>query len=386
MRNKNLDGALLKALLDSAVDGIIVIDSAGHIVLFNRGAEEMFGRTWEDVEGKNVHVLMPEPFHSAHDHYMDRYLATGERRIIGIGREVQAVNADGEEFPIDLSVGEAPIDGESFFVGILRDLRQRANLEAQLRTERQHVRQLERTIEHVHRTSTLGEMAAGIAHEINQPLSAISTYADAGLRFLDKDRVHREKLGHALEQIGSQARRAGEVIKRMRELAKPNSAVREVCRIEDIIADLLELAKLEAKETNAPISLDLAKDTAPVDVDTVQIQQVLLNLVRNGLEAMVKRSQSDAGLRITTEQRDATVAVCVADHGIGIAPDKVDEIFHPFETTKPAGLGMGLSICSTIIRNHGGNLWYEPNENGGSKFWFTLPIADPSVQRTEESE
>ena len=376
MQTSRLDGPLLKALLDSAVDGIIVIDSAGKIVLFNYGAEKMFGRTWEDVEGKNVHVLMPEPFHSAHDGYMERYLATGERRIIGIGREVRAVNAAGEEFPIDLSVGEAPIDGESFFVGILRDLRVRANLEAQLRTEKQHVRQLERTIEHVHRTSTLGEMAAGIAHEINQPLSAISTYADASLRFLEREHVNRDKLGGALEKIGSQARRAGEVIKRMRALANPHGSTREVIPVNEIINDLLELAKLEAKETDAPIRLDLADDLPPVRVDTVQVQQVLLNLIRNGLEAMVKRSQSDAGLRIETRLDGDWVAVCVADHGMGVAPDKAEDIFHPFETSKPGGLGMGLSICSTIIRNHGGRLWYEPNENGGSQFWFTLPVAD----------
>jgi len=367
--------ALLDALLSAAVDGIIVIDGRARVRLFNPGAEKLFGYRADEVIGHNVNMLMPEPFRSQHDAYVERYQTTGERRIIGIGREVRALNKAGEEFPIDLSVGEAPMAGQPMYVGILRDLRVRVDLETQLRTERQHVRELERGLAHAHRTSTLGEMAAGIAHEINQPLAAISTYADAGQRFLARDPLQVGKLGHALDSIGTQARRAGDVVRRMRGLARQQETPRGAHQINALIEGLLELARLEARESDAPIELDLADDLPPVQVDSVQIQQVLLNLIRNGLEAMATRSQAALGLLISTVlNADGAVEVSVTDHGVGVPADRVEEIFHAFETSKPDGMGLGLSICRTIVRRHGGRLWYEPNPAGGSRFVFTLPV------------
>lgn len=370
--------ALLSALLEAAVDGIVVIDPHGIVRLFNPGAERLFGYRADEVVGNNVNMLMPAPFHANHDGYLERYLATGERRIIGIGREVRAINKSGEEFPVDLSVGEAALADDRLFVGILRDLRQRAGLESELRAERIHVRDLERSLAHVHRNSTLGEMAAGIAHEINQPLAAISTYSDAAQRFLARDQVDRAKLGHALEQVGGQARRAGAVVKRMRGLAKQQEAPPEVRQINEVIADLLELAKLEARESDAPIRLELAENLPPVMVDSVQIQQVMLNLIRNGLEAIVTRRQAALGLLVATRPDGDHVEVSVTDHGMGVPADKADDIFHPFETSKPDGMGIGLSICQTIMRRHGGRLWHEPNPGGGSRFIFTLPVVKES--------
>lgn len=371
---------LLAALMDSAVDGIVVIDGDANVCLFNVGAQRLFGYAASEVLGRNVKMLMPEPFHSLHDGYVHRFQQTRERRIIGIGREVRAVNKSGEEFPIDLSVGEAQLAGGPMYVGILRDLRQREQLQTQLRAERRNVRELERSLAHVHRTSTLGEMAAGIAHEINQPLAAISTYADAGHRVLGRDAPDLTKLDHALQRIGEQARRAGDVVQRMRDLAQPRETPRELRQINDIVNDLLELAMLEARECDAPIRLGLAEDLPQVSVDSVQIQQVLLNLIRNGLEAMVLRSQAALGLTITTSAQDNNVVVCVADSGPGVEPERVEEIFHPFQTSKPSGMGIGLSICTTIVGRHGGRLWYEPNPGGGSRFLFTLPTGEESQQ------
>ena len=365
--------ALLEALLDAAVEGIVVTDAEGSIRLFNAGAQRLFGYSQGEMLGRNVHVLMPEPMRSEHDGYMHRYHETGQAKIIGIGREVLAQHQNGESFPIDLSVGEATGPDGAMYVGILRDLRQRARLENQLQAERENVRDLERRLAHVHRTSTLGEMAAGIAHEINQPLAAISTYADAGRRLSADPARNAEKLDHALRQIGVQAQRAGDVVRRVRDMAKQQETPREPWAINEIVADLMDLAKLEARETDAVIHLQLENDLPFVNVDAVQIQQVLLNLIRNGLESMVTRSQMAKGIRIETTRVNEDVRVCVVDHGVGVSSSQAGSIFNPFHTSKPDGVGIGLSICETIVKRHGGALWYESNPDGGSRFLFTLP-------------
>lgn len=367
---------LLEALLGAAVDGICIIDEDATILSFSKGAQELLGYAPDDVMGRNVTALMPEPYRSEHDGYMSRYLTTREAHIIGIGREVRAQRADGEIFPIDLSVGEAPVAGGSLFVGIMRDLRRRTSLEKELQLERAHARELERSLAHVHRVSTMGEMAAGIAHEINQPLAAISTYADAGQRIIESSEPDLQKLAYALRNIAQQARRAGDVVQRMRDMARDVETARSAVNINDVLRNLLVLVELEARDSEAPIKLQLAEGIGPVRVDQVQIQQVIINLVRNGLEAMIKRSQAQQGIHIRTEDRGSEVAVSVTDHGEGVPADKVDAIFLPFETSKPNGMGIGLSICSTIVQRHGGKLEYEPNPEGGSRFVFTLPYAE----------
>ena len=378
MTIENAGDALLGALLGAAVDGIVVIDRQASILLFSAGAQSLFGYTPAEVVGHNVAMLMPEPYHSEHDGYMERYLATGEARVIGIGREVAAQRKDGEVFPIDLSVGEAPMGGEVLFVGIMRDLRQRVGLENELSDEREHARELERRLTHVHRISTLGEMAAGIAHEINQPLSAIATYADAGQRIVSGAAPDLDKLAYAMRCVASQARRAGDVVQRMRDLARENETPRALLSVNDILRDLLVLIELEARESDAPIHLELDPSLPLVVVDPVQIQQIVINLVRNGLESMVKRSQAEQGIRIITRQHENEIRVIVVDHGEGVPADKVSTIFHPFQTTKPNGMGIGLSICSTIVQRHGGKLWYESNPGGGSRFLFSLPVKQES--------
>lgn len=367
---------LLEALLGAAVDGICIIDQSADILSFSVGAQKLLGFSPEQVLGQNVMTLMPEPYRSEHDGYMSRYLTTREAHIIGIGREVRAQAATGEIFPIDLSVGEAQIGDGSLFVGIMRDLRRRTSLEQELKLERAHARELERSLAHVNRVTTMGEMAAGIAHEVNQPLSAIATYADAGLRIVDSPDPDLQKLAYAMRSIAEQARRAGDVVQRMRDMARDGESPRTEVDLHEILRDLLVLLELEARDSEAPIKLDLAKTGARVLVDRVQIQQVIINLVRNGLEAMIKRSQAEQGIRIETRHLGDAVAVTVVDHGEGVPLDKVDSIFLPFESTKPNGMGIGLSICSTIVQRHGGRLVYKPNPGGGSRFEFTLPFAE----------
>jgi two-component system sensor kinase FixL len=383
---ENAGDQLLAALLGAAVDGIVVIDEEARIVSFSAGAQKMFGMAPEQVLGQNVTVLMPEPYHAEHDGYMTRYLETGEARIIGIGREVRARHGDGAVFPIDLSVGEAPMGDYSLFVGIMRDLRRRTSLENALKIERAHGRELEKSLAHVQRVSTLGEMTAGIAHEINQPLSAISTYADAGQRLAQQDEPNIEKIAYAMSCIAQQARRAGDVVHRMRDLAREADTPRAVRNINDVLRDLLVLIETEARDSDAPIRLTLANDEAlpPVEIDSVQIQQVVINLVRNGLESMVLQSQAEKGIRIESRAHPEGVQVAIVDHGEGVEVDKMESIFLPFQTSKPNGMGIGLSICNTIIQRHNGRLWCEPNPDGGSRFSFTLPAAEESARAEQQ--
>ncbi|MDJ0654208.1 MAG: PAS domain S-box protein [Xanthomonadales bacterium] len=619
---------LLQTLLEAAADAIIVMDSKGMIQLFNPGAERTFKWTAEEVAGKHVSMLMPKPYRSEHDDYVRQYEKTGTARIIGVGREVRALDRDGEEFPIDLSVGEAQFNDHRLYVGIMRDLRQRTHLENMLNQERrraervldmvevviagigadgeiqlvnrkgkslfgegqgpvglnwvgdcvapadrdrvgqflddlfrrqstdltsseytmvcgdmgahefawQHqfmpaqrpedqpillvsgfdvtdthrmanllkereerlrllfehapqgiitadihgriesvnqslcaslgaagaeliglrvldlasvsgreslqqsidqvvdtgqarrqlqcplewagnklraevsiglyrspeqleqaglvlqiedktaqltaeseVDQLRDRLAHAHRLGIMGEMAAGIAHEINQPLGAISTYSDAATRFINQDSPQLEQVRFALTQIGEQARRAGEVVRRMRAMAQQATGDREKHDVNQLVRDLVHLAELEAKHLQAPVKLKLTADLPPVPMDQIQIQQVVLNLVRNALDALATRSQAEQGVEVSTcLTEDETVRVEVADHGEGMSKERAERVFEPFFTSKPTGMGLGLSICSTIIRTHRGRLWYEPNEGGGSRFLFVLPVNEES--------
>lgn len=615
-------GTLLEALISSAVDAIIVIDHRGTIRLFSRSAERLFGYLGSEVVGKNVNVLMPEPYRSEHDGYISNYHATGRRRIIGIGREVKIRTRDGQELPVDLAVGEARIDDETLYVGIIRDLRQRRHLEVMLEQERRRAErvfdlvevvivgidqagrvlianrkghellgvepgvigtpwlervhpedretvdrliaevfdsppaaprsaeyrvgadpdldhlfawqhqfvpssetgdpdlllctgidmtethrmsqllrrneeQLRLTFEqapvgiarldlkgqlveinttlsqflqcqpqalvglpfqrllderdlgrfevllagladdpaggqamscglgfeattikarlfigairdpegqpinllvqvedrsrqaaaeteidhlrarlaHVQRLSVMGEMAAGIAHEINQPLGAIATFSDGARRMLAGEPPKLDEVNYALDQIGAQARRAGDVVRRMRAMSKGQTQSRQSVDLNQVIRDLVGLAELESRNLGAPLKLDLQDDLPPGLADEVQIQQVILNLIRNSLEALATRSQARQGVTISTRTDNERIVVCVADHGIGVSEEFTRKVFEPFYSSKPSGTGMGLSICSTIVRAHEGRLWHEPNPGGGSRFLFELPLA-----------
>jgi two-component system sensor kinase FixL len=363
-------GANFRALMAAAVDGIILIDGSGRILAFNPAAERMFGYRAGEVLGRDVSVLMPATYAEHHQRYMDNYMETGVRRIIGIGREVQARRQDGTVFPIDLSVGEVETGGERRFVGIIRDISARKEAERE-------VRDLQERLARVARFSTMGEMAAGLAHEINQPLAAISTYAQAGERMIGTDPP--PDLGDLREicsKIRQQSERAGEVIRRLRGfLRKQNLERGEVC-CNQLIGEVLMLAEVDARAHGIELRTALADDLPPVNVDAVEIQQVVLNLVRNAVDAMSEARLRNGGILIETRALDDdTIEIAVTDHGPGVVGDIARSIFHPFVTSKQGGLGVGLSISRTIVQAHGGRLYFEPNPAGGTVFRFTLPLS-----------
>lgn len=365
--------AELHALLDAAVDAIVVIDERGFITTFNAAAERMFGHVAADVIGRNIAMLMTEPHRSAHGDYLQRYAATREARIIGIGREVQARRSNGEEFPIMLSVGEAADATGRRFVGILRDLTEQREAERRARS-------LEQRLAHVGRFNLMGEMAAGIAHEINQPLSAIATYAQAAKRIMQRESVDVATLSDVCSKIDDQARRASQVIENLRKFIRKQEITTQSLEVNRIVTDVWNLIEADARTDGIPVRFEAARDLPRVKIDAVQLQQVILNLTRNAVDAMRGGIARDRGIVVATAASSrGGILITVADHGHGVPRQLGDNIFHPFVTTKRDGLGVGLAISKTIVQSYGGSLTYADNPGGGTIFSVELP-AD-----TEES-
>jgi two-component system, LuxR family, sensor kinase FixL len=485
----------LSALLDAAVDAIVLIDARGRIARFNRAAERVFGYAPDEVLGQNVNVLMPEPYRSEHDGYLSRYEQSGEPRIIGIGREVLARRKDGNVFPIDLSVGEFRAGKERGYVGILRDISARRKMDAQIRSQADELRAIfeqaptpmlittpagqivkanraccellgyaseeicalrqsdllhpddreravrelkeldathrshrgemryvsrdgtvlhtmhyaalsagagdlpplviseivdrtalltaEREAEmlrgrlaHAGRVGTLGEMVSGIAHEVNQPLTAIANYASACRRLVLSGQTDSTELAATLDKISAQAERAGQVIRGLRSLTRKRDAVREPLDVNQLISEVARLLEFELRNSGWRLLLSQAPSLPPVLGDGVQIQQVVLNLVRNGIEAMGESAGGDY-IEIETRRSGAeAVEIAVSDCGPGLSPTAIEHLYEPFYTTKHQGMGLGLSICQSIVAAHGGELRYRVNAMGGATFVVRLPVGE----------
>ena len=355
-----------RAVIDSAHDAIIAIDARGHIETFNRAAQRIFGYTPEEVIGRNVSALMPQPYRRDHDGYLNNYLTTGIPKIIGTGREVQAQRKDGSVFPIDLSVGEMNVGGRRGFIGIIRDITARRVAERQ-------VRELTAEMLHISRLSAMGQLSSSIAHELNQPLTAVVNYTEAARQMLsnaDRTQVPARVL-EFMEKAGGQAERAGQIIRRLRSFVEKSAAERSPEDLNKVVEEASTLATIGAKVDGITVTHEFARDLPPVLIDKVQIQQVVVNLVRNAIEAL---SNADRRvLTVSTASNDDTLEVMVCDTGHGIAPEIADQLFKPFVTTKTSGMGIGLSISHSIIEAHGGRLWAEPNPGGGTIFRFVLP-------------
>lgn len=380
MDNKQSIDTTFHALLDAAVDGIIVISVHGTIEVANPAAHVMFGYMADELIGQNVSVLMPLPDRNNHTSYINQYLQTGVRKMIGIGRETVGQKKDQTEFPMYLSVGSTGGDEDIRFVGIIRDLTEQKR-EHQLLIERdQEVRQLRERLVHVARISTLGEMVTGIAHEVNQPLTAIATYTQACMRLINAGNTGSEQLLDALEKTSYQAQRAAKVITRIRNFAKKSPIVRSQYDCNELITEVVALAQIHAAELGVELKLDLENDNRPlmVQIDVIQTQQVALNLINNAIESMasIPQAQQEQEQHVLIRTRRCStseVEVSVVDRGEGVSPSTQQHIFDPFFTTKSTGLGMGLSICQSIVQSQGGKLTFKNNSGAGCTFSFTLP-------------
>ena len=359
----------LRSILATVPDAMIVIDERGIILSFSSAAERLFGYSEAEVVGANVEILMPPSDAARHDRYIAHYRETGERRIIGIGRIVVGQRRDGTEFPMKLSVGEANSDGHRIFTSFIHDLTEQRHAELRLK-------ELQSELIHVSRLSAMGTMASTLAHELNQPLTAIANYLEAGRELLDAGGAEAATLlREAIEESTSEALRAGKIVRRLRDFVARGEVERRVEDLPRLIDEASRLALIGARERGVRAFFELAPDITTVTVDRVQIQQVLVNLIRNAINAVAGQEVRDITIS-TCALDNAMVEVSVADTGPGLSPDIAARLFQAFATTKPAGMGLGLSICRTIVEAHRGHIRAEPRPTGGTVFRFTLPVEE----------
>ncbi len=369
--------AHLQSILDTVPDAMVVIDERGIIQSFSRAAERMFGYRAGEAVGRNVSLLMPSPYRERHDSYIERYLHTGERRIIGVGRVVTGQRKDGTTCPIELAVGEINLPGRRLFTGFIRDLTQRQETEKRLQ-------ELQDELAHVARVSELGQMSAALTHELKQPLTAIINYIEAcRAHMAAADRpLKAPRVPEFLDKAQAQTMRAGEIIQRLRQLFQKRETEYGVEAINKVVEEASALALVGAREARIRVQVALDPDLPPVRIDKVQIQQVVLNLVRNAMEAMAE--VSDRRLTIRTARADDAALVAVQDSGPGLADDVRKKLFQPFVTTKEKGMGIGLSVCRAIVDAHGGTIEASRNADGGTTFTFTVPFAVDDGEESEE--
>jgi two-component system sensor kinase FixL len=358
--------AHLRSILDSMPDAMVVIDECGLMQSFSVAAEQLFGYSESDAVGQNVNILAPSPHLEAHDGYIARYLATGERRIIGVGRVVSGRRRDGSVFPMELTIGEVVTNsGHRLFTGFIRNLTSRQDIERRLQD-------LQEELIQVSRESAMGTMASTLAHELSQPLTAIACCLMAAQALLESNRpgaTHDAQ--KALTDGISEAVRAGQIVRRLRDFVARGETERQIISLARLIEEASALALAGADHDGLDVRVELDPDVSRVLVDRVQIQQVLLNLIRNGIEAM----DSCTPRRLTISTRATSkevVELSIADTGPGLPETVLENLFTPFTSTKAHGLGVGLSICKTIVEAHGGRLWAEPRAEGGTVFRFTL--------------
>lgn len=351
-----------RAVIDSAHDAIIAIDSRGTVDTFNKAAERIFGYSPEEVVGRNVKILMAPPHRDAHDGYLHNYMTTGVAKIIGTGREVEARRKDGTIFPIDLSVGEMRIGDHRGFIGVIRDISERRQAE-------RRVQELTAELVHVSRLTAMGQLASSLAHELNQPLTAVMNYAEAARGLVTANPARAAEL---VAKASGQAERAGDIIRRLRGFVEKRKVERSAEDLGKVVEEAVALAAIGAKVDGIQVVVELAAGAPPVSIDKVQIQQVLVNLIRNAIEVLRQAERRVLTIRSMVAD-DGVQEVAIIDTGPGIAPEIAGQIFQPFVSTKKGGMGVGLSISRSIVEAHGGRLWTEPNPEGGTVFRFVLP-------------
>ena len=358
----------LRSILATVPDAMIVMNETGIISSFSAAAELMFGYSQAEMIGRNVKVLMPGAHSIEHDGYLRAYRSTGIRKIIGNVRRDDAVRKNGDVFPIELAVGEASIAGERIFTGFIRDVTVRKEAERKLK-------ELQSELVHVSRVSAMGTMASTLAHEINQPLTAIANYLETTRAMIGDDgNPLLGEIAEALDLAAAQSLRAGHIVRRLRAFVDGGDAGFRVERLDALVEEATSRGLLGAHEAGVQVTMTIAAGLDRVMVDRIQIQQVLVNLIRNAIQSM-KHSCVKHLTISTAPDRDGWVKVTVSDTGPGIDPEIRDRLFQAFATTKEDGMGLGLSICRTIIEAHGGKIWADAVASGGTAFHFCVPLA-----------
>lgn len=361
--------AAQRAILDTVPDAIIEVDEHGVIRSINAGAIRTFGYSMAEAIGRNVSMFMTPEHRDAHDGYIARYLETGVAKIIGSSRQVTARRKDATVFPAELYIGEIRNREERTFVGFVRDLSDRTRAEETLRAA-------QADLFHAARVSEMGEMAAAIAHELNQPLAAATNFLNAARRYLEQG---DSAIGarDALTQAAAEQVRAGQILQRMRKFLTKSDQERRREPLNLLVREAVRWAMVSAPRESVDVQFNLAAEIGDVFVDRIQVQQVVLNLLRNSFEAMAtNQPEQPRTIVVTTRNAGPKFAlVSIEDTGPGIDPSFTPRLFDAFATTKKEGMGVGLRICKTIIESHGGHMSGANKSNGGACFEFTIPLA-----------
>ena len=362
----------LRRVVDAALDGMVVIDAAGTVLLYNASCERLFGYAAEEVLGNNVNLLMTPRDRRHHDGYIRNYLLTGNAKVIGTGRDVTGRRKDGATVPLRLSVGELRDDADAtLFIGTLHDLTET------LRT-RAHIAELQSELTQVARANAVGEMGSAIAHELTQPLSAVVGFVEASVALLDRSGgAVPAKVREYMDQAVTQSLRAGDVLRLLREFTARGDTERSVHDVNVVVEETCRLATLGTAADGIDLRLNLAADLPGVLIDRVQIQQVVVNLLRNSIDAL--RDTVAPAINVATLAGRASVEVVVGDNGPGLSQEVRERVFEPFVSTKPEGIGIGLSICRTIVEAHGGRIVVDAG-GGNTTFRFSIPVFDESIR------
>ena len=357
-----------RTIVQHAIDGIVTLNHDGIIQSFNPAAERLFGYTANEAIGNNIAMLMPEPDRHRHDDYIRHYQRTHEPRIIGTGRDVTAMRRDGNPIDIRLAVAEFFLGQEQHFVGFIHDLSSRKRAEREALEAREN-------LAHANRITAMGELAAGLAHEISQPLTAIQVTAEACRSMLKEDNPDPTMLADALEQITVQSQRTGSIVRELRDFVRKGSPG-QIGRHdpESLVNNVLPLLSHELERAGVRVVHHHETPLCDCLINRIQIEQVLVNILRNAIEAM-EGHDGERLLQIRSRLRPdgQWCEIDIDDSGPGIPPAHMNRLFDPFFTTKTHGMGQGLAICRSIIERHGGSLKVEPLAMGGTRFRILLP-------------
>lgn len=396
-------------ILESIPDALLITDAAGDIVFVNAQFPALFGYSSDEVLGESLDKLMPNRFRPAHPSHIADYVKDPYVRPMGDCSGFYALHKTGQEFPVEIYLSPFYAGDDMFVMAAIRDITRRKQLEEELRQSRdelderirmrtaeleetarrlqtesrEHARseerilQLQAELSHISRLSMIGEMTSGMGHELNQPLAAINNYAQGCIRRIQGGKADNESLVDALQRISREASRASDIIARFRRFAKKEQLQREWVNVDTLICDAVRLSELDSAKHGVQVDLHLNGVMPQVFIDPIQIQQVIVNLIRNAIEATLETADGKncVAVHVSSPGNDR-IKVAIVDDGHGLLAESVDHLFQPFFTTKANGLGMGLSLSHRIIQAHGGELSAQANDDRGMTFFFVLPVSD----------